>query len=58
VVHLPVASADYIGGNVINDCPQTLPHIHAELLLVCRMDCTIRIVLYPLVLVVNFDDAM
>jgi hypothetical protein len=33
------------------------PHINAELLLVSRMDCTMRILLCPLVLVMNIDDA-
>jgi hypothetical protein len=32
------------------------PHINAELLLVSRMDYTMRILLCPLVLVVNIDD--
>jgi hypothetical protein len=31
-------------------------HINAELLLVSRMDYTLRVLLYPLVLVVNIDD--
>jgi hypothetical protein len=34
------------------------PHINAELLLVSRMDCTMSILLCPLVLVVNIDDAV
>jgi hypothetical protein len=32
------------------------PHINAELLLVSRRDYTTRILLWPLVLVVNIDD--
>jgi hypothetical protein len=34
------------------------PHINAELLLVSRMDYTIRNLLCSLVLVVNIDDAV
>jgi hypothetical protein len=34
------------------------PHINAELLLVSRMDYTMRILLCPLVLVVNIDDTI
>jgi hypothetical protein len=34
------------------------PHINAELLLVSRMDYTMRIRLFPLVLVVNIDAAV
>jgi hypothetical protein len=34
------------------------PHINAELLLVYQMDYTMRILLCPLVLVVNIDDAI
>jgi hypothetical protein len=34
------------------------PTIPAELLLVSRMDYTMRILLWPLVLVVNVDDAL
>jgi hypothetical protein len=34
------------------------PQINAELLLVYRMDYTLRILLCPLVLVVNIDDAI
>jgi hypothetical protein len=37
-----------------NPCPQ----INAELLLVFRMDCTMMILIYPLVLVMNIDDAI
>jgi hypothetical protein len=33
-------------------------HINADLLLVSEMDYTMRILLYPLVLVVNIDDAV
>jgi hypothetical protein len=33
------------------------PHINAELLLVSTLDYTIKILLCPLVLVVNTDDA-
>jgi hypothetical protein len=33
------------------------PHINAELLLVSRMDYTMRVLLCPLVLVVNIHDA-
>jgi hypothetical protein len=35
----------------------TTPTIHAELLMVFRMDYTMRILPCPLVLVVNIDDA-
>jgi uncharacterized membrane protein len=34
------------------------PHINAELLLVSRMDYIMRILLCPLVLVVNINDAV
>jgi hypothetical protein len=34
------------------------PYINAVLLLVARMDYTMRILLCPLVLVVNIDDAI
>jgi hypothetical protein len=34
------------------------PHINAELLLMSRMDYTMRILLCPLVLVVNIDEAV
>jgi hypothetical protein len=37
-----------------NSCP----HINAELLLVSRMDYTMRILLYPLVWVVIINDAV
>jgi hypothetical protein len=37
-----------------NPCPLT----NAELLLVSRMDYTMRILVCPLVLVVNIDDAV
>jgi hypothetical protein len=40
--------------NTNNPCP----YINAELLLVSRMDCTKRILLCPLVLVVNIDDGI
>jgi hypothetical protein len=34
------------------------PHINSELLLVSRMDYTMRIILCPLVLVVKIDDTV
>jgi hypothetical protein len=34
------------------------PHINAELLLVSKMDYTMRILVCPLVVVVNIDDAV
>jgi hypothetical protein len=34
------------------------PYVNADLLLVSRMDYTMRILLCPLVLVVNTDDAI
>jgi hypothetical protein len=34
------------------------PHINSELLLVCTVDCTMRIILRSLVLVVKIDDAV
>jgi hypothetical protein len=32
-------------------------YFNAEMLLVSRMDCTVRVLLWPLVLVMNIDDA-
>jgi hypothetical protein len=34
------------------------PHTNAELLLVSKMYYTVRILIYPLVLVVNIDNAV
>jgi hypothetical protein len=70
VVHLPVAFADHMRGNLRSGClysdmakdaglpvvNKPCPHINAELLVVSRIDCTMRILLCPLVLVVNIDD--
>jgi hypothetical protein len=43
-----------MGLPIYNPCP----HINAELLLVPRVDYTMRILLCPLVLVVNIEDAI
>jgi hypothetical protein len=66
--HLPVALADHVTGNLklpVSQCGrirayQTVVNnpcqrLNAELLLICRVDYTTRI-LCPLVLVVNVDN--
>jgi hypothetical protein len=73
VVHLPVALADRVRRNLGSGCVKadvaklrayqittnnSCPHINAELLLVSRMDYTVRILLCPLVLVVNINEAV
>jgi hypothetical protein len=71
VLHFPVALADHVRGNLGRGCLyadvaeygayQTITnypytHIDGELLLVSRMDYTMRIFFRPLVLDVNIDD--
>jgi hypothetical protein len=73
VVHLPVALADQVRRNLCGgSCKlvwqnmlayQTMtkdpsPHINSEMRLVSRMEHTMKILLCPLVLVVNIDDAV
>jgi hypothetical protein len=69
VVHLPVALADHVRGNLIRGCLKLMwqnmrayqvtnnpcPYIIAELLLVSRMDYTMRILLSLLALVLSTD---
>jgi hypothetical protein len=47
--------AEHVGLPVTSD-PH--PHINAELLLMSRMDYTMRVLFFPLVLIVNIDDAV
>jgi hypothetical protein len=72
VVHLPVALAAHVRGDLGSDCLQAdlakqarlpnnhqhnpCPNINAELLLLSSIGYTMRILLCPLVLVVNIDD--
>jgi hypothetical protein len=72
VVLLQVALADHVRGNRGSGCLQAdvakhadlsitnnpCPHVNAELLLLSRTDYTVRILLCPLVLVVNVNDAV